>query len=740
MRLILEEKFNKHIKNEFVYDFDILETGLYVIEISGRVKSWLQNTLKLISFFKDDDLAVKIDDREFPKLGRKKGLLDSEAAWNGNKLKNLSQRNVFCVYLDAGKHRLQFVADQSPLLETVRIYQAGNEQNVVFEPAKNYQIESGDRRPWLIFILVDLALEGLKIQASANQRHSDDDDLQLRINGERQINDTARAHKYWYWCGRVLKGQTKTFDERLNLAIGLHYIELWTDNTPVVESISLYFGVVPSERFKKGRIALYRDIVSISKVAQLRSEANHTKDNIIKTLEDGTKLIILEERITGTFVSSLSNIWHKVKVGDQEGFVLSSLVEIAGQEREVIVNKIRRKAIELGANPDLIIALAGCESRYKPYAVSEDNARGIMQLTDLAIQQVAKSGFLAQDQFNPDENIEAGIRYFLWIFNSFYKDTAQAIEKTVAAYNWKIESVSQLFGNRPFNVEQLPGETARHVLCVTRNVQKKNWKNITWPTLIITTALLISGSLITLLLPRNTGKLFANVTAIPATNSYSYIFPCPRLEAKDELVELIDQKCKTARVLTSYDLQAEKFLGRIGAVRYNFAFYHDINGIMNAQQGRNGIIYFLLTTSGFCGSGGCSHVLYSYNTTNDKTTIIETDVDGVVRMLLSPNGEKIAIASSAFHDICEANSYLRIIDLTSRDRKIISGFEDQELPVTHIQNLRWLSDDVLMFSTSHSGDCDPITVRLRREKEFIYNVFYNTIIKSRLIREYSSVP
>ena len=239
MRLILEEKFNKRVKKEFVYTFDILEKGLYVIEISGRAKSWFQNTLKLISFFKDDDLAVKIDGREFPKLSEKKGLFDSEAAWNGNKLKNLSQVNVFFIYLEAGKHALLFIADQLPLLEITRIYQVINDQNIVFEPVKNYQIESGNRRPSIIFILADLALEELKIQASADQKHRDDDDLQLRITGERQINDAPKSHKYWYWCGRVLKGQSRTFDKKLNLPASLHYIELWPDHAPVVEKVGL---------------------------------------------------------------------------------------------------------------------------------------------------------------------------------------------------------------------------------------------------------------------------------------------------------------------------------------------------------------------------------------------------------------------------------------------------------------------------------------------------------------------
>lgn len=241
MQLKLEKKLDKHIKNEFAYSFDISEKGLYAIEISARAKSWLQNTLKLISFFKDDDLAIKIDGREFPKLSGKSGLFDGEVAWNGNNLKNLLQVNVFFAHLDAGEHTLQFFVDQSPLLEIIRIYQADNEKNIVFEPVKNYQIESGDRRPWINFILISIALERLKIQASAGQKQDDDDDIQLKINGERQINDSPKSHKYWYWCGRILIGQSKTFNRELSLPAGLHYIELWADNSPILESVELVF-------------------------------------------------------------------------------------------------------------------------------------------------------------------------------------------------------------------------------------------------------------------------------------------------------------------------------------------------------------------------------------------------------------------------------------------------------------------------------------------------------------------
>lgn len=741
MQLILEEKSDKHIKKEFIYDFNIQEKGLYIIEISSRARNWLQNTLKLVSFFKDDDLAVKIDNIEFSKLNKRGGLFDGEAAWNGNKLSNLLQINIFCIYLKSGKHTLQFIADQSPLLETIRIYKAVNEQEIVFKPAKNYPIEKGNRRPWLNFILIDVSLEKLKIQASANKTGSDDDDLQLRINGQRQTDNANGSHKYWYWCGRQLKGQSKIFNQEFNLQTGLHYIELWADNAPRVDIVLIQLNPLQPSDYKKGKIALYKDIVSISKVAQLRSEPSHIGDNIITSLEDGTKLIILEERVIGTLVSPLSNIWHKVKVGEKEGFVLSSFIEILGQERGNIINQIRNKSTELGVDPDLMTALAGCESRYKPYAVSEDNAMGIMQLTNIAIQQIAKDEFIVRDPFDSEQNIEGGIRYFLWILNSYFKNTTQSVEKTVAAYNWKIERVYNLFNNKSIDLTLLPDETARHVMCVMGNTKKKNWKRIIWPMLSL--MLIGTMSLITVVLSslNNKSMLFADVTAMPITNTYSDVFPCPRLEAKDASVELIDQNCKIAHVFSPQDLRAEELLHWNAADSCSFSLYSDsVVNTISAQQSRDGIIYFLLTTSGLCGSSGCSHVLYSYNTVNKKIAVIETDVNRVIRILLSPDGKKIAIASASSHDICGSNSYLRVIDLMSLDKKIIDDIDDQELQVTHIQNLRWLSNDILMFSTRHNSNCYNFEdIKLVREKEFIYNTLFNTL-ESRLIRERISNP
>ncbi len=435
MRLILEEKFNKHIKNEFVYDFDISEKGLHVIEISGRAKSWLQNTLKFISFFQDDDLAVKIDGKEFPKLSGKKGLFDSEAAWNGNKLKNLPQINVFCIYLDIGKHTLRFVVDQLPFLEAIRIYQVTSEQNIVFEPVKNYQIGSGNRRPWLIFILVDLALERLKIQASANQKQSDDDDIQLKINGERQINDANGAHKYWYWCGRILKGQSKTFDKKLNLATGLHYIELWTDNSPVVDQIVFKLTEQKPVEGEVGRIALYADIDPEIKTANLRAQSND-KSEILKKIPNGARIVIIKKVIAGSRPAGyLSDLWHEVLYQGVKGFVNSSLIEIRGQEREKIIDAIRVKSQELDIDEKLALNLAHCESKWLPFARSKTDNKGIYQLGKNTIKDInEKYGGDISDVYNAYQNIDGGLKYFKFLLKR-YADSNDSLTRAIVAWN-----------------------------------------------------------------------------------------------------------------------------------------------------------------------------------------------------------------------------------------------------------------------------------------------------------------
>jgi hypothetical protein len=253
MKIIKEEKLNKTIKKkEFKWNFEIEEDGIYGIEITALAKSWQQNFPSLKFFFGDDDLTIKIDNLDFPRKSGKRGLFDGEIAWNGNNLKGLKKTDLFLIKLDSGNHTLIFLADQKPKIEIIKIYklvlskvEGINEEEISYLPKDNYPIQDGNRRQWLTIVLCNLFLKSLFIKASVKKReryqifNRDDEDLKLIINNQIQKNQEPKSHKYWYWCGRILKGKTKIFEKELNLKPGLLYLELWADRSPEIEEIKI---------------------------------------------------------------------------------------------------------------------------------------------------------------------------------------------------------------------------------------------------------------------------------------------------------------------------------------------------------------------------------------------------------------------------------------------------------------------------------------------------------------------
>lgn len=235
----IQKNFTKEekIENGYKYNFDISKDGLYSVEIIASARSWWQNLLKIK--FGDDDLAVKIDGIEFPKLNGKKGLFDGEGAWNGNNSKGLSKTNVFIINLSEGTHTLMFLVDQNPTLRSIKINKVSSGINYI--PIDNNPAEDGDRRQWITVALANLPLKNLGIKAIAKnyQGESDEDDIKLIIDGKIQKNRDGKTHSNWYWCGRILKGQEKEFNEELDKEKGLHYIELWADRMPEVKNIQI---------------------------------------------------------------------------------------------------------------------------------------------------------------------------------------------------------------------------------------------------------------------------------------------------------------------------------------------------------------------------------------------------------------------------------------------------------------------------------------------------------------------
>ncbi len=352
MKLIQQEKINKIIKKNFDYTFDIKEEGLYLIEIIASCKSWKQNLIKFISFFQDDDLTVKINDKEFPKLNGKRGLFDGEVAWNGNNLKSVSKTNVFVVHLDKDKNTIHFLVNKKPLLKSIKISMVENLEKIIYIPTTNNPAEDGNRRQWVNFILVDLPVKELSIQATAKTyKGQDDDDIKLIIDGEIQKNNEDKSHKNWFWCGKTSKGKEKEFKsllqrkrgyKKLRLKQGLNYIELWADKKPFLHKVEMDVERIREKIEEEQSKIQYNDPIKIVEGFNpkyvLKDSAFNDKD-------------AMNEKDIEDFLNKYHTIKDKPHI---------SKIKFKGKKTSYWINKA---AIEHFVNPKLLLTKLQAEQR-----------------------------------------------------------------------------------------------------------------------------------------------------------------------------------------------------------------------------------------------------------------------------------------------------------------------------------------------------------------------------------------
>lgn len=89
-------------------------------------------------------------------------------------------------------------------------------------------------------------------------------------------------------------------------------------------------------------------------------------------------------------------------------------------------------------SPLLVDSVIQVESNYDPYAISPKGAQGLMQLMPATARR-----FGVKNSFDPQQNIEGGVRYL-----KFLQETFQDDRLAVAAYNAGEKAVAK-FGNVP---------------------------------------------------------------------------------------------------------------------------------------------------------------------------------------------------------------------------------------------------------------------------------------------------
>ncbi|MBI2217360.1 MAG: lytic transglycosylase domain-containing protein [Candidatus Rokubacteria bacterium] len=109
--------------------------------------------------------------------------------------------------------------------------------------------------------------------------------------------------------------------------------------------------------------------------------------------------------------------------------------------RTTFVDFVRAAAQRYGVPEKLVLAVIHAESRGNPWAVSPKGARGLMQLMP---QTASLLG--VRDSFDPEENIDGGIRHLRRLIDRYGNDLRLAL----AAYNAGEQVVAQYGGVPPY--------------------------------------------------------------------------------------------------------------------------------------------------------------------------------------------------------------------------------------------------------------------------------------------------
>ncbi|MBI5465060.1 hypothetical protein HY946_00425 [Candidatus Gottesmanbacteria bacterium] len=242
MEKILTNKGRETINDQKEFKFESF-SSLHLIIITARAKNRKQISGSATD---DEDLIVKIDDKQFSYLSNPQRLVDSPASFSGGTLHNLSKTVYFLTFLTGQEHTITLVTDKpskTATLEKLEAYALSFDEVLNLE-IKN-QAEDGDRRPWLTFVFDGLALKSFSPTLTYRRRRFDSDDVKIIFDGKIYTN-VLKTLKYFFWrfAGFLLPTWSRTETETfiVKTPVGLHYLEFFADRQPTLEKIRLVLG------------------------------------------------------------------------------------------------------------------------------------------------------------------------------------------------------------------------------------------------------------------------------------------------------------------------------------------------------------------------------------------------------------------------------------------------------------------------------------------------------------------
>ncbi len=102
---------------------------------------------------------------------------------------------------------------------------------------------------------------------------------------------------------------------------------------------------------------------------------------------------------------------------------------------------IHSKSLKYNIEPSLVNAVIKVESNWNSKAVSGKGAKGLMQLMPSTARELN-----VKNPFNPEENIEGGVKYLRYLLDKFDGDLSLAL----AAYNAGPDAIKRFRGIPPF--------------------------------------------------------------------------------------------------------------------------------------------------------------------------------------------------------------------------------------------------------------------------------------------------